>query len=175
MKIIQSLMKKKKDKGEIFSNIVPIVLTTLVIAIIIIAFTAWMAGISKKFDVNQIERKYALKMETNGYLTTQQYNDLRSELQSAGMIVDSIKTYGHNIGETKSSNKTININTPNANLKYGATIYLECKGRIKMFGYNIQTGNSTTEYNSTPTGLIGVIKSVLEIPITDIKSTTLKN
>lgn len=163
----------KKDKGETISNFAPIVVTTLVIAIIIIAFTNWMADINKKFDINQIERKYSLQMETTGYLTTTQYNNLKAELEAAGMTVELIETYGHNLNETEANNQMIEIGKANTNLKYGATIYLHCKGTVNFTEVHGEKGLS--DGATTKTGFLAFDKTVTKLKIDDVKSTTLKN
>ena len=173
----------KRDKGDTVSNMSIIVVTTLVIAIIMIAFTNWMVSVNKKFEINQIERKYALKMEPTGYLTTQQYNDLKDELKNSGMEVEYVKTYGHNIDQTDINNVDIPINSPHPDLKYGATIYLECKGKLRLIDYNVgktheeENGATVTEtdYSGYETGFFPIIKKAIEMPINDTKSTTLKN
>lgn len=159
----------KKDHGDTVSGMFPIVVTTLVIAIIIIAFTSWMSGINKKFEVNQIERKYILKMEATGYLTTDMYNDLNKELAAAGMTVDSISTYGYNIGSTQK--KPISINTANADLQYGATICLECKGKINLINYSIGADGASGGTG----GFFNLMAKKIKISVDDVKSTTLKN
>ncbi len=73
-------LKNKKDNAEILSNFGPILITALVVLILIVLFGSWMANFEKKDKVNQITRKYILKMETKGGLDDDDELALRAEL-----------------------------------------------------------------------------------------------
>lgn len=119
---------RKKDNGDTIGGYLPIIATTFVIAVLLMAFIGWMAAVNNKFDVNQVERKYILKLETQGYLTSSQTQDLKKELENCGMKEVQIKVTGQNYGDS-----VVNIeNKPNTSLKYGATINLNIKGKLPV-------------------------------------------
>lgn len=58
----------------------------LTLSIIMIACFNSLELVNKKFEVNQLARKYILRMETVGYLTSNDKNKLNQELLELGIV-----------------------------------------------------------------------------------------
>ena len=58
----------------------------LTLSIIMIACFNSLELVNKKFEINQLARKYILRMETVGYLTSNDKNKLNQELLELGIV-----------------------------------------------------------------------------------------
>ncbi len=122
-------LKNKKDEADILSNFGPILLSALVVLILIILFGSWMANFEKKDAVNQITRKYILKMETTGGLTDADKTDLLKELEP----------YCENVVLEFDGKKT----TKEGEAKYGETIDLYVKADLFTYKFTLLGDRST--------------------------------
>lgn len=104
------MFNKKKEAGSIIENmlvaLVGMVLTTAFLVIIFGAF----ASISDKWRMNQVAREYMLLMETEGYLTAEDKEELIKELEECGLY--NISLSGTTVSE----------------VGYGNRIYLKISG-----------------------------------------------
>ena len=48
---------------------------------LVMVFSSWIRNVDTKDNVDQVCRKYMLKMETQGYLTTDMQKDLENNFQ----------------------------------------------------------------------------------------------
>lgn len=77
---------KQRDDGESVLNLFPIVISSIVVLALVIIFTTWLANVDKKESIDQVIRKYTLKLETDGYLDNNAQTQLVNELTNAGMV-----------------------------------------------------------------------------------------
>lgn len=76
---------KKKEEGSSFVHFIPILLTIIIAAYIILSFTQYIIAFNKKDEIDLIARQYILRMETQGYLTHADEDDLIRELEEIGL------------------------------------------------------------------------------------------
>lgn len=132
----------KKKKGSVMDLIVPLI-GILVTFVAIIACSNYISATSKYIKSQQIARKYALKMEVDGYLTPANTEKFKKEL-------------------TDNKFKNINISGTTVNkVKFGEDLYLKLaydqeikELEIKGFNFNhkenikrVTINNSTTAKN----------------------------
>jgi len=110
----------KKDNAEVLGNFGPIIIGALVTLILIIFSAGWMANFEKRDAVNQITRKYILKMETTGGITDEDKTKLINELTP----------YGKNIQLEYDGNRT----TKKGEVVYGEDVDLYVQ--IDLYVYN---------------------------------------
>lgn len=121
----------KKRKGSKTIDFISIVMALIVMVIISVIMTSWMANIDDKDQIDLIARKYLLKMETEGYLTGQEEQNLLSEL-----------------AENKMSSVSLN-GTSRTEVGYGNVVNLHITGSLEIYNYQflglfqIHTGKST--------------------------------
>ena len=106
------MFREKKDSGTVI-DILTVCVAVLAITIAVLGYLEVMQLVSRKDDVNQISRKYILKMETDGYLSSTERNNLIYDLQSAGLT---------NIDLT---------GTTMSDVGYGNAIYLVIQGTLE--------------------------------------------
>lgn len=75
---------KKKSPANVM-NLVTIGMAILAITIVVMVYLQCTELMLLKLEVSQVSRKYILKMETEGYLTTQNQNELLLELKELGL------------------------------------------------------------------------------------------
>lgn len=75
---------RRKSNGNVM-DMVTIGLTILAMSIVVTAYLECTGLMLKKLEINQVSRRYILKMETEGYLTETGRLELLQELQSLGM------------------------------------------------------------------------------------------
>ena len=113
---------KKRDDGETVLNLFPVILTSVIMFALVMLFSSWIRNVDTKDNVDQVCRKYMLKMETQGYLTSDMEKDLKAELEAAG-VVGTI-----NFTTTKNG---VTYKTTTTEQKYGDQIYLALEFDIK--------------------------------------------
>ncbi len=86
----------------------------LAVSIVMMAYLEGTQLMMKKLEVSQVSRRYILKMETEGYLTPQNKEDMLRELYDIGM---------KNIDVTGTTLQPVS---------YGDTIMLKIKGTINV-------------------------------------------
>ena len=74
-----------KNNGSIMDTL-SVGICILTLSIIMIACFNSLELVNKKFEVNQLARKYILRMETVGYLTSNDKNKLNQELLELGIV-----------------------------------------------------------------------------------------
>ncbi len=104
---------KKKSQGNIM-DLVTVGILILAASIVMMTYLQCTQLIMTKLEISQISRKYILKMETEGYLTSQAEEDMLEELQKTGLKAISIT------GTTLDS------------VSYGDTITLQIKGLLPV-------------------------------------------
>ena len=85
----------------------------LAMTVVMLSYMECVSLIHGKTEVNQLARKYILRMETVGYLTAEDKTALCQELDSMG--VTEIDLSGTTLSQTS----------------YGAPIYLQISGKLK--------------------------------------------
>jgi hypothetical protein len=79
----RALRNLKKEKGVI-GELLPSLITVMVIAVLLLFFINLQGNADRKNAVDQLARQYILRMETCGYLTAQDRDALRTELEYLG-------------------------------------------------------------------------------------------
>lgn len=102
---------ERKSKGNVM-DLVTIGITILAMSIVVMAYLECTGLMMKKLEISQVSRRYILTMETQGYLTEQNKQNLLMELGALGM-------QGIDISGT-----TLQP------VPYGETILLKLKGTI---------------------------------------------
>ena len=121
MKVIGS------DNGNI-GDVMPMGIFVICIAIVFASFADCVRVVNVKSAVSQISRRYILRMETVGYLTSEDRNSLLEELSYAGLEDISLG------------------NTDISEVGYGNTISLEISG-VTEDGYEVvEYRTSTAKY-----------------------------
>lgn len=115
------MRKLKRDNGDTFNSILPNFFCIIVVLVLVVLFTSWIANVEHRENINQICRKYILQMEATGYLTAEMEADLVTELQNAGM-----------------NTITVESNTTKTQVQYGEDVYLQVSGTMNAFDYNVQ-------------------------------------
>ncbi len=103
---------KKKSPANVM-NLVTIGMAILAITIVVMVYLQCTELMLLKLEVSQVSRKYILKMETEGYLTPHNQNELLLELKELGL-------------------KNVELTgTTLLPVAYGDTIILRIKGNIQ--------------------------------------------
>lgn len=119
---------RKKDKGLI-DQALGIIITVIFIVILVLGFMYYSSWIKTKNDIDATCRKYMLRMETDGYLTTQNKNDMTDELEDLGVI-------------------NINFNgTTLTEVPYGTKITLQVSGIARLTGISLDGGSLSKEFD----------------------------
>lgn len=74
----------RKDKGQIL-NLLSVLFALVGTAILCLVLFSYMDLLERKIDINQVSRRYILRMETAGYLTAQDRTALERELSELGV------------------------------------------------------------------------------------------
>lgn len=102
---------KKKSPANVM-NLVTIGMAILAVSIVVMVYLQCTELMLLKLEVSQVSRKYILKMETEGYLTYENQNQLLLELKALG--IKNIELSGTTLYP----------------VAYGDTIVLRIKGNI---------------------------------------------
>ena len=113
-----------KNPGSV-GDVMPMCIFVICIAFVMISFADCVRAINVKSSVSQISRQYILKMETYGYLTGDDRDELTSALSGAGL--ENISLEGTDMAE----------------VGYGNTISLYIKGTTED-GYEIKEFRTST-------------------------------
>lgn len=108
----------KKDDGNIM-NLLPVILTVVVVAAITVVFSSWMANLDRKERVDVLVRQYLLRMETEGYLSTEARDNLLEDLEA-------IK-----VSDVSLSGTTI------TQVGYGNEVILQLTGKLEIYNYEL--------------------------------------
>lgn len=135
---------KQRDNGETVMNLFPIVISSIVLLALVIIFTTWIANVDKKESVDQIVRKYTLKLETVGYLDDTAQNQLIDELKNAGMINPQCTAPVVKNG--------VEYRTTTVAQSYGYPVYLVITGEIPLNDPQLVSGEETHS------GLVNIIR-----------------
>lgn len=130
----------KKESGEVHQFFIQMVGIILSFAILLYA-TYYLSTIITYNSINQIARKYILKMERQGYLDSSDISDIESELESS------------NISELRVD---VNAEGESGKVKYGEDIRIsiECKINQKKVNFSNFLFDSTDDEK-----LIKVVKA----------------
>lgn len=93
-------------------DLVTIGITVLAMSIVVMVYLECSGLMMKKLEVSQVSRKYILKMETEGYLSGENKNNLLQELRAMGVLEPDL------------------TGTTLQPVAYGDTILLKIKGKI---------------------------------------------
>ena len=100
---IKSILSKK-ETADSFVRFVPILITIILAGIIVVMYIQYVGIFNTKDEVDMISRRYIIKMETTGYLTPADADNLVTELESLGIYdIDLTGTtltpvsYGHQV------------------------------------------------------------------------------
>lgn len=134
---------RKQDDGETVLTLFPIALTAIVVLALVVMFAGWISNVDKKDEVDQIARKYMLKIETQGYLGTEDVKELKDELADIGMI---------NINVTQAERNGVTYKTTTQavfeanNTTYGDQIYLVIVGDLPIVNYSVDTSANKNQF-----------------------------
>ena len=95
-------VEKNVSPGSV-GDIMPMCIFVICIAFVMISFADCVRVINVKSSVSQISRMYILKMETYGYLTVDDRNELVDALSNAGL--ENISLAGTDMSEVGYGNK----------------------------------------------------------------------
>lgn len=91
----------KKESGE--SNLIAAIFVTMSFILLFMIFMYSNGAINHNTQINAIARKYLMKMETNGYLTSSDQADMVAELEALPYVANvevhadtSVTFVGHN-------------------------------------------------------------------------------
>lgn len=74
----------KSDQGNI-GDLISVGLCILAMTVVMLSYMKYTELIQRKSQIGQVARKYILRMETTGYLTASDQNNLSQELQALGV------------------------------------------------------------------------------------------
>ena len=98
---------KQKDKGML-KHFLPALVTIVFMGILWFGSMVTASNIDKSSALNQITRKYMLRMEADGYLTQENKNAMVLELQTLG--VDGVDLTGTSLTDVGYGNQvTLNV------------------------------------------------------------------
>lgn len=117
----------KREAGNV-GSLMATGICILAMTVVMLAFMQCVAVIQQKSGVNQLARKYILKMETVGYLTSQEQTRLQGELEQLG--VEDIRLDGSTLHQ----------------VNYGDPIELTIQGTLKG-GYSFEETRASTAKN----------------------------
>ena len=103
----------KKKEGSLEKIIVPTISVVIIFIIVIIGTTA-MGDVGKKDRVDMVAKNYMLKMETQGYLKSDDKTQMIKDLEKVGM------------------KNVVFTNTTFSKVNYGESIYLGFTGNIEV-------------------------------------------
>lgn len=117
-KIISKI--KTRDNGDTTMSLFPLVISIIVILALVVLITSWLANVDTKQNVDQIVRKYTIKLETDGYLSDETQAKLLKELADAGLNNPSCsqEVQGHRTTTERQS--------------YGSKVYLAITGTVTI-------------------------------------------
>jgi len=104
---------KQKDKGML-EHFLPALVTIVFMGILWFGSMVTASNIDKSSALNQVTRKYILRMETDGYLTQENRTSMVSELQTLG--VEGVDLTGTSL----------------TNVGYGNQVILKVTGTLKV-------------------------------------------
>lgn len=111
-RIVTRDFKKKEDgNSTLVSGVFTMVISITAMSLICLYVISSVGIMNTKSDINGVMRKYIIRMETYGYLTTEDETELRQELTDIGMT-------------------SIDITGTTDEVEYGETIYLYVKGSV---------------------------------------------
>lgn len=116
---IRSLKGRKESGSSAVAKFLPLLIVIIVVAMITVQYAGYTKVLGKKDEISLTMRKYIIRMETNGYLTSEDKKAMTKELQDIGMT--SLDFTGTTINE----------------VKYGEIVYLKLKGELEVKSYNI--------------------------------------
>lgn len=93
---------KQKDKGML-EHFLPALVTIVFMGILWFGSMVTASNIDKSSALNQITRKYMLRMEADGYLTEENRTSMVTELQALG--VEAVNLTGTNLTDVGYGNK----------------------------------------------------------------------
>ena len=95
---------KQKDKGML-EHFLPALVTIVFMGILWFGSMVTASNIDKSSALNQVTRKYILRMETDGYLTQENRTSMVSELQTLG--VEGVDLTGTSLTDVGYGNQVI--------------------------------------------------------------------
>lgn len=118
MHTVKSFKRKlNKKKHGMLDDFLPITVFIILLAILLFTFIEFNNAVNKKTEINQVARRYILKMEQTGYATQSIQDALVQELNDLGYA-----------GDTSGSPVTtanITADTTKTHTGYGSDICLE--------------------------------------------------
>lgn len=106
-------MLKKKDKGML-EHFLPALVVIVLMSVLWVASMVQASNLDRSAQLQQVARKYMLRMETDGYLTEANKSQLLTELRALDM-------------------SEINLNgTSFSDVGYGNEVYLVIQGKVTL-------------------------------------------
>ena len=109
-KLFKFIKKKQKGQGDLIASLFVVLALTL----FVFFFINVIADVNTRIQMDQIARKYILRMETEGYLTAEEKTAIKDELMSIPSVA--AVTDGADISFAGSTESSVG---------YGATIILK--------------------------------------------------
>lgn len=129
MKLVQKLKAKMNTlltrKSDGFSDMVASLIVLVALSIVVLVYVGSIGDIQTKISVDQIARKYILRMETTGTLTTEDRTACIAEIERIAAVKDG----------------TVKITADPVTASYGQSISLtiECKANMTAFEWKPNT------------------------------------
>ncbi len=114
-------IKVKREEASSFVHFIPIVITILLASFCVIAYIQYVSVFNVKDEVDMIARRYIIKMETTGYLQSEDCDELVDELKKIGIY--DIDLSGTTMTE----------------VSYGSEIQLVVSGKYDFSSYGIDS------------------------------------
>lgn len=127
-KIKRVITEKKNGQGDLIASLFVILALTLFVFFFINA----IADVNTRIQMDQIARKYILRMEAEGKLTSDEMNDMKNELLSIPSVAE--VTDGSDIDFSGSTTTAVG---------YGKTIILKIKCPAATTSYIQPSSDST--------------------------------
>jgi hypothetical protein len=127
-KIKRVITEKKNGQGDLIASLFVILALTLFVFFFINA----IADVNTRIQMDQIARKYILRMEAEGKLTSDEMNDMKNELLSIPSVAE--VTDGSDIDFSGSTTTAVG---------YGKTIILKIKCPAATTAYIQPSSDST--------------------------------
>lgn len=117
MNTTERLKQFRKKRHGVIDDILPIMAFVFLLTILLFSFLEFNTAVNKKAEINQVARRYILKMEQTGYATSSIQDAIVQELNALG--------YAGNASGSPVTTQNITSNTTKTHQGYGNDICLE--------------------------------------------------
>lgn len=79
---VRTIVFKKEKASSVLSDMIPILLAIVLTGMLAVVYASWVSNFEEKEAVNAIVREYLMRMETVGYLNSEDAKLLKQELSA---------------------------------------------------------------------------------------------